>query len=170
MNEKELVLMAKDGNVKAFCILYDKYKKKLYNYAYYKLGNAEDAEDVVQDCVMTAFESINQLKKADSFQPWIFRILYCGCTVMIKEQMQKRNIDDIDDCRNISSIENEITIEREELKAALDILSEDEKNIVLLSVVAGLQSKEIAKISGYSAGNVRQKLSRSLTKMKRYLD
>ena len=48
--------------------------------------------------------------------------------------------------------------------------SEDEKNIVLLSVVAGLQSKEIAKISGYSAGNVRQKLSRSLAKMKRYLD
>ena len=33
MNEKELVLMAKDGNVKAFCVLYDRYKKKLYNYA-----------------------------------------------------------------------------------------------------------------------------------------
>ena len=170
MNEKELVLMAKDGNVKAFCVLYDRYKKKLYNYAYYKLGNAEDAQDVVQDCVMTAFESMHRLKKNDAFQPWIFRILYCGCTAMIKEQIKKRNIDDIEDYRNISSLDNELTIEREELKAALGILSEDEKNIVLLSVVAGLQSKEIAKISGYSAGNVRQKLSRSLAKMKRYLD
>ncbi len=89
---------------------------------------------------------------------------------MIKEQIQKRNIDDIEDYRNISSLDNELAIEREELKAALGIMSEDEKNIVLLSVVAGLQSKEIAKISGYSAGNVRQKLSRGLAKMKRYLD
>lgn len=169
MNEKELVLMAKNGNIKAFCLLYDKYKKKLYNYAYYKLGNADDAEDVVQDCVMTAFESIHQLKKADAFHSWIFRILYCGCTAAIKEQIQKRNMDDIDDYRNISSLDNEIAIEHTELKAALSILSEDEKNIVLLSVVAGLQSKEIAKISGYTAGNVRQKLSRSLAKMKRYL-
>ncbi len=145
MNEKELVLMAKDGNVKAFCMLYDKYKKKLYNYAYYKLGNAEDAEDVVQDCIMTAFESIHQLKKADAFQSWIFRILYCGCTAAIKEQIQKRNIDDIDDYKNISSFDNEIAIEREELKAALRILSEDEKNIVLLSVIAGLKARRLPK-------------------------
>lgn len=55
MNEKELVIKAKKGDINAFCLLYDMYKKKLYNYAYYKLGNSADAEDVVQDCVLTAF-------------------------------------------------------------------------------------------------------------------
>lgn len=38
MTEKELVLCAQAGDVDAFCTLYDRYKRKLYNYAYYKLG------------------------------------------------------------------------------------------------------------------------------------
>lgn len=47
MTEKELVLCAQAGDVDAFCTLYDRYKRKLYNYAYYKLGNTQDAEDAV---------------------------------------------------------------------------------------------------------------------------
>ena len=67
MNEKELVIKAKKGDINAFCLLYDMYKKKLYNYAYYKLGNSADAEDVVQDCVLTAFEQIHKLKNPEAF-------------------------------------------------------------------------------------------------------
>lgn len=169
MNEKELVIRAKKGNVDAFCILYDTYKRKLFNYAYYRLGNSEDAEDVVQDCMLTAFEQINNLKKPESFSSWLYTILYHGCMSAIKEQMKQRNNSNIDDYQNTLSYDNTADIEREELKQALSILGEDERNIVLLSVVVGLNSKEIAKITGFTSGNVRQKLSRSLSKMKRYL-
>lgn len=67
MSEKELVLKAQAGNVDAFCILYRKYKRKLYSYAFYKLGNEQDAEDAVSDCVLSAFEQIGSLKKAEAF-------------------------------------------------------------------------------------------------------
>ena len=87
----------------------------------------------------------------------------------IKAQIKQRETADIDDYQNILSYDNDSVIESEELKEALDILKEEEKNIVLLSVIGGLKSKEIAKITGLSAGNVRQKLSRSLAKMKKYL-
>ena len=60
MNEKELVSMAKNGDINAFCTLYGKYKNKLYSYAYYRLANREDAEDAVQNCVLTAFEQIGR--------------------------------------------------------------------------------------------------------------
>lgn len=166
MNDKELVISAKSGDVDAFCILYDKYKIKLYNYAYYKLGNSADAEDVVQDCMLTAFEQLGRLKKPEAFSSWIYTILYHGCMNAVKEQIKRRSHSDIEDYKNILSYDNTADIEREELKQALDILSEEEKNIVLLSVVVGLRSKEIAKITGFTAGNVRQKLSRSLSKMK----
>lgn len=169
MTEKDLVLKAKDGNVDAFCILYRKYKKKLYNYAFYKLGNSQDAEDAVSDCVLSAFEQIQDLKKAEAFSSWIFRILYCSCTVAIKEQIRQRNTDDIEFYKNIPSFDDSKAAEREDLRRALGILNDEERNIVLLSVVAGLKSKEIAKITGLTAGNVRQKLSRSLSKMKNYL-
>jgi RNA polymerase sigma-70 factor (ECF subfamily) len=169
MDEKQLVIQAKNGDVKSFCILYDNYKRKLYNYAYFKLGNSQDAEDVVQDCVLTAYEQLHKLKKPEAFSSWLFKILYFACISAIKTQIEKRNTFDIEDYENIISYDNNTDVERAELKQALDILSEDEKNIVLLSVVVGLNSKEIAKITGFTAVNVRQKLSRSLAKMKRYL-
>ena len=87
----------------------------------------------------------------------------------IKEQIKLRNTCDIEDYANAFSYNNTVDVEREELKQALNRLSEDDRNIVLLSVVVGLNSKEIAKITGFTAGNVRQRLSRSLSKMKRYL-
>lgn len=169
MNEVDLVTKAKLGDVKSFCTLYDIYKKKLYNYAFFKLGNRQDAEDVVQDCVLTAFEQIHKLKKAESFSPWIFKILYYGCCSGLSTKIAQKNTDDIDDYKNTISYTNLYDLESLELRDALDILKDDEKNIVLLAVIAGFNSKEIAKITGYSAGNVRQKLSRSLAKMRKYL-
>lgn len=169
MDEKELVLLAKQGDVKAFCALYDKYKRKLYSYAYFKLNNQQDAEDAVQDCALTAFEEISKLKNPDAFSAWIFRILYCACAAAIKRQIRRRETDDIDNYRNIAAADDSNIILRTDLKNAMEKLSDEEKNIVLLSVVAGLQSKEIAKITGLTAGNVRQKLSRSLAKMKNNL-
>ena len=44
-----------------------------------------------------------------------------------------------------------------------------DQNIILLSVVVGLKSKEVARITGLTAVNVRQRRSRSLAKMKRHL-
>ncbi len=169
MKEKEIVKKAIDGNVDAFCFLYGKYKSKLYSYAYYKLGNRSDAEDAVSDCVLSAFEQINKLKNPEAFSSWIFRILYCACTSAVKEQINQRNTDDIENYFNISS-DKDMFVEREELKQALSLLGEEERNIVLLTVIAGFNSKEIAKITGLSAVNVRQKRSRSLAKMRKELE
>ncbi len=169
MTEKKLVLLAQSGDINAFCCLYGKYKSKLYSYAYYKLGDLSDAEDAVSDCVLSAFEQIGKLKKAEAFPSWIFRILYCSCSALIKEQINRRSRDDIEEYVNISA-PSDMFIEREELKHALAILGEEERNIVLLSVVAGFNSKEIAKITGLTAVNVRQKLSRSLSKMRKELE
>ena len=169
MTEKDLVKKAISGDVDAFCSLYDKYKTKLFNYAYYKLGNTQDAEDVVQDCMLTAYEQIGKLKKPEAFSSWIYTILYHGCVSAVKEKAAKRNHSDIEEYSNIISYDNDINFEREEIKQALSILSEDDQSIILLSVVVGLKSKEVAKITGLTSGNVRQRLSRSLSKMKRYL-
>lgn len=169
MSEKELVVMAKAGNAKAFAQLYGIYKKKLYSYAFYRLGNAADAEDAVSDCVLSAFEQMHKLKKAEAFSSWIFRILYCCCTSAMKEQIRQRDTDNIDDYANTFAFAYDETNEQTELKQALKVLNDEEREIVLLSVVAGFKSKEISKISGLTAGSVRSKLSRSLAKLKEEL-
>lgn len=56
-----------------------------------------------------------------------------------------------------------------ELREALATLSEEEKDIVLLSAVAGYSSKEIGQITKLKPATVRSKLSRSLAKMREFL-
>ena len=84
--------------------------------------------------------------------------------------MRQRELDDIDTARQSSNLFTIMDESKTELAQALDILSSDEKEIVLLSVVGGFTSKEISKITGLTAGSVRSKLSRSLAKMRNYLE
>ncbi len=174
MEDKHLVISAKNGDSQAFAVLYGRYKDRLYRYAYYKLGSKEDAQDAVSDCILSAYRQISEIKRAESFTAWIFRILYCCCNEIIKQRINSRQSDSFDDMENMltANTENTIekTIEKTELQQALAILSDDEREIVLLSVVAGFTSKEIAGTCDLTAGSVRSKLSRSLKKMREFLE
>lgn len=166
VKKKELVLKAKEGDVDAFCSLYSEIKMELYRYAYYKLGNSHDAEDAVSDCVISAFEQISNLRKPEYFNAWIFKILSNKCNYYIKHQIFQRENENIDDVKNLQ-VEDE---HHTEVYEALEKLNPKEKELVLLSVVAGFNSKEIANIIGITAGGVRSKLSRSLKKMRKFLE
>ena len=56
-----------------------------------------------------------------------------------------------------------------ELAEALSQLKEEERDIVLLSIIGGLSSTEISALTGLASGSVRSKLSRSLAKMREFL-
>ncbi len=170
MNERELVLLSQSGDKDAFAQLYTLYKDKLYRYALYRLENQDDAEDAVSDAVYSAFYQIGQLKKPESFSAWIFRILYCSCAEIIKSRAERRKLKDINDMTEKLSYDMENTVNKTELSQALSILKPDEREIVLLSVISGLNSKEIGKICDMTSGSVRSKLSRSLSKMRNFLE
>ena len=170
MNEKELVLLSKGGNKEAFSELYSLYKDKLYRYAFYRLENRQDAEDAVSDAVYSAFYQIGRLKKPEAFSAWMFRILYFSCGEIIKARAKRRAMADINDMSEKLTYDMEETVNKTELQQALDILKDDEREIVLLSVVSGLNSKEISKICDMTPGSVRSKLSRSLAKMREFLE
>lgn len=169
MNEKQLVNKARQGDKESFCHLYAVYKDRLYRYAYYRLGNTADAEDAVADTIVSAYEQISSLRKNSAFCSWIFRILYANCSRYIQLQIQQRETVNIEDLENSISFSQSISNEKSDICQALDILNDDEKELVLLSVVAGLTSSEIADLTKLKAGSVRSKLSRSLAKMRGFL-
>ncbi len=169
MDEKQLVLNAKNGDKDAFCSLYSLYKNRLYRYALYRLGSPEDAEDAVSDCVLSAFKQMDKIKRPEAFSSWLFTILRFSCNAIINRQAISRKTADIDEMAETLSVSDESITEKTELHQALDILTDDEREIVLMSVVLGLNSKEVAKITDYTSGAVRSKLSRSLKKMKDFL-
>ena len=169
MNKSELLVAAQYGNKQAFCSLYALYKDKLFRYAFYRLNNKEDAEDAVQDCVLCAYRQISSLKNVKAFDSWIFKILSACCNEKLKHIINAKNSVEFDQAGMFLGVEN-TAIEKTELCEALGILNDEEKEIVLLSCVAGFKSREIASFMDMTAGSVRSKLSRSLNKMRTFLE
>ena len=169
MNKVELLSAAQKGDKQAFCSLYSLYKDKLYKYAFYRLNSKEDAEDAVQDCVLCAYRQISSLKNEKSFDSWIFKILSACCNEKLKHIINAKNSVDFEQAQMFISSDNK-AVEKTELSEALEKLDEEEKQIVLLSCVAGFKSREIASFMDMTAGSVRSKLSRSLKKMRTFLE
>lgn len=158
VNEREIVKKAKSGDKDAFCTLYGIYKDKLYRYAFYRLGSREDALDAVSDTIICAYEQIKNLRNADAFPAWIFKIHRITCLSYIKQQIRQRENSVLEDFSNSTSVAYEFDCVVTELEYALAQLKDDEREVVLLSVVAGFNSNEIAKVTDLTSGSVRSKL------------
>lgn len=166
-----LVSLAKDGDADAFGELYSLYKNEMYCYACSVVGNSDLAQDAVSEAVLAAFKEIKSLKKTESFKGWLFKILNIACRKQYKLANQFAPINDgviLDTDKQSNDIEQaELSIE---LNQALNILSEEEREIVLLRTVSEYGSREIAEALGLRDSTVRSKLKRALEKMRNYMN
>ena len=167
MDERTLVLRASGGDKEAFAALYTRYKDDLYRYAYFRLGDEEDARDAVSACIVAAYEGIYSLRAAAAFRSWIFRILYRCCCQYIAQQSERNNRADTAELERLAAPDDSLS---PELKEAFDVLDACDRDIVLLSAVAGYNSREIAAMIGMKPATVRSRLSRALAKMKQFLE
>jgi RNA polymerase sigma-70 factor, ECF subfamily len=74
-NELSLVLAAKSGDRSAFGKLAQQYQRQCAAVALRLLGNAHDAAELVQDALVKAFRSLDQLQQSERFGPWLMRIV-----------------------------------------------------------------------------------------------
>ena len=168
---KELVTLAKNGSAEAFGELYELYYKDMYCYACYVTGSESLAQDAVSDAVLSAFRQIKSLKKAEAFKGWIFKILCAACKRYYTEEQKRKSLVYLDDEESghpepmsFESIELSV-----ELRRALETLSAEEREIVLLSILGNYKSHEIADMLDCPSSTVRSKLKRSLEKLRTVL-
>ncbi len=172
MNEtllKNLIKDAQKGDAAAFGRLYAELSHELYRFALYYLRREQDAEDAVQDAALAAYKSIRYLKKTESFRSWFFKILSNEC----KKTLQKRAShpeEPADEFPTLADASGNDHALRFELAELMNALPDDDRQIVLLSVLEGYSSKEIAAIAGMKANTVRSRLSRSLHKLREELE
>ena len=147
-----------------FLELYEPVYKDMYRLAYYYLGNAQDAEDVVGETVLKAYEKFASLRKKEAFKSWIFTILVKQCMTFLRKKTVKGTSELIEEPSFETNLEDRAVAEE-----LLSVLSEEERQIVVLSVFGGYKGEEIAKILHIKHSTVRTKYRRALKKMERYL-
>ncbi|MBR3354253.1 MAG: sigma-70 family RNA polymerase sigma factor [Oscillospiraceae bacterium] len=166
MLEIELVKKAKEGDREAFAQLYTDVSRKLYSTAFYLLGRKEDAEDIVMDTVTDAFRSIQQLRDDSAFDRWIMRIL------INKAKKRRGNYIDepaeLDD--NIALVSSLDSEEKIIIWKAMKMISDEDRRILILGIIDGYKSEEIAQIMQMNTNTIRSKRKRALQKIRTILE
>lgn len=170
MNTKlpELVRQAKQGDAFAFARLYEEIYKDLYRFAYCTVKNTHTAEDVVSDSVLNAYENIHKLRKNESFCSWMFQIVANECKRQFRLQSKTvpYETDVVQDSPQLAADPTD----RLAIRQAFDLLNEQERLIVGLSLFGGYSGKEISHFLRKKESTVRSIKSRALEKMKHILE
>lgn len=168
-NTAALLKQAKEGNAAAFGALYALYAEQAYAYACAILKNTHAAEDAVQETCIKVYKGVRNIRNSDAFKAYFFKTLSNTAKTLLRRSTFCTVGEEITDSAPAPENTAQTAELRTDLAAALDKLTDEERQIVLLSAVAGLSSKEIADAVGLTAGAVRSKLSRSLQKLRTYL-
>ena len=71
-----LVEAARDGNLRAFGELVRRYENRLFHFIRERIGNREDAEDILQTSFVTAYRNLDRYRSSHRFSTWLFTIAY----------------------------------------------------------------------------------------------
>lgn len=145
-----------------FMVLYESVYQDLYRFAYYYMGNPQDAEDVVGETVLRAYEKFLTLRKESAFRPWIFKILVNQCNSYLKKHRMNRSYEIVEEPCYLPEL-SDVVVTKEMLSA----LSEEERRIVALAVFGGYKGEEIAGIMGQRHSTIRSKYRRALKKLEK---
>lgn len=170
MKDRSAVLAAKAvrGDSNAFGELYSLFSSEMYRYALYHLGSEEAARDAVQETALQAFRSIVKLRNEAAAKSWFFGILCNVCKQSLREKY-KADFSPLELCEEIKASDSD-TAQSIDLMRLISALDEQSREIVLLSIIGGYTSKEIASITGAAPGTVRSKLSRTLDSLRKQLE
>jgi RNA polymerase sigma factor (sigma-70 family) len=170
--DEKLLERAGRGDKEAFQELYRNTYRRVYGYVLSIVKDPGDAEEVLQETFVRVWTSCPNYQPQGKPLAWIFTIAKNECRMMFRSRKHDADVDieDLSD-REVADycpqVEN--AADREALNAALGILAEDERSIVLLHASAGMKHREIADAMRLPLSTVLSKYSRAMKKLQKYL-
>ena len=166
---KREVAAAKRGSTAAFGRLYAAHAAELYRFALWYVHNESDAEDAVQDAMLSAWEHIRALKKEEAFRSWLFKILANACKTQLRRE-NRLTVVSIEGDPVPETPAHEPAFENDAVGSLLAGLSQEDRAIVTMSVLGDFKSGEIGEALGMKSATVRSRLSRALRTLRTQLE
>ena len=162
-----LVNNAAKGSSEAFGQLYRLFIKQIYRYVYYQVGDKMTAEDITADVFFKALDHIDSCQgKEATFQAWLYRIAHNS--VIDYFRSRKRQLSMESEIFHLKQ-DNAKGIERRELFDIVSKLPANQRQIIILKFIAGLNNREIGKVLGKNEGAVRIMQMRALLSLRKKL-
>jgi RNA polymerase sigma-70 factor (ECF subfamily) len=181
--DADLVERARGGDLDAFGELVKRYESRVYRTARHIVDNDEDAEDVLQDAMLKAFQHLNSFQGQSKFYTWLVRIAVNESLMKLRKRKTSRTVS-LDE--NIETDEEPIVREiavwddtpelrygqsemREILDTAIKSLKPIFRTVFILRDVEELSTEETAEALGLSVAAVKSRLLRARLQLREKL-
>lgn len=171
------IKMLEAGDTNAFDELYDRYNLMLYRSAYLMTGNQYDAEDIIQETFLTAFQHIKELRDKTKLKSWLFRIMI---NLIHRQQAKKKreisdeNIVELIDSKDFRNSDYEDNPENMLLKMDfqnyLMQINVKRREALILYYYNEMSVREIAKICNCFEGTVKSRLHKGRLELRQKIN
>ena len=164
--EPKLIQRAQQGEPKVVGEIYERYQLAIFRYLYYKVGDLQTAEDLTSEVFI---RMINALPETNlnkfSFQAWLFRIAR-NLSIDHYRSTNKRKEIELDE-NQIPNHENPLDLVEqgltsEKLSLALDQLSTNQRDVIVMRFVNGMTIREVAQVMNRSQDSIKGLQRRAL--------
>jgi len=167
---QDLIDGCRNGDQKAQFQIYKLYYKAMYNTSLRIVSDTMEAEDIMQESFLSAFEKIETYSGTVSFGAWLKRIVINrSLDALNRRKMIFEDIEGHHEIRDTSSEETmyveDINSKIEEVKNAIERLPDGYRIILSLYLIEGYDHDEIAEILNISSSTSRSQLSRAKQKL-----
>lgn len=165
MSDDELIDRIKSGDEAAAEELIDRYYAAILRYCGWHCANQDRAEDLTQETFLKLFRSLPRYKGKNKFKSYLYTIANRLCI----DESRKMSFYSLEDAAEIADAKNEIAqVEhREEIERLLSVLSEVQREAVLLRFGQELGFAEIAEVMGGSRRTAQSRVRNALRLMKK---
>lgn len=173
MEEKDLICRAARGDAEAFRQLVEAYQTPAYRLAARMCG-PDSAEDVTQEAFLAAWRALPEFRGDCRFSTWLYRLVSNAAIDCLRREKKHRDTGDVDDLElpdggPSPQEQAERSDTRDAVRRALDRLSPEHRQVLLLRFMQELDYGEIARALDVSEGTVKSRINRAKSKLREVL-
>lgn len=167
LSDQEIIDSVRKGNESDYSIIINRYKNKAFSMLTRMLKNEFDAEEVLQDCFLKAYNSLSSFKGEAKFSTWFYRIVYNSALTKLSSQKRKieAEMTSVEDHFNLVSEYNSVDIEKKDINELvhkiINKLPEKYSAIITMFYLNEMSIEEISEVMQITVSNVKVMLHRS---------
>ena len=178
LSDSDLISRAQANDLEAFCLLAERYARRIHLLAFHYCRNAQDAEDLSQEVWLKAYQALRSFRSDSSFYTWLRRITINaflnhrrssffrkqGQTTMVQLLGFETEAPLESQSASPENIYNKLLFES--VVSALDELTPSQRLAFLLRHYEGMTYEEIANAMNCSVGTVKKGVWRAIGKLR----
>lgn len=170
-SDEALVLRARDGDYDAFEALFERHRQLVYRFAYQMTQRRDDAEDMVQEAFVRAYQNLHRYRDEAKFTTWLLRIVSNLCTDQARMSQRRTGLEQREasgalEWMTTGDFENPVeNLEqdrrREVLRKAIMALPEHHRQMIVMRDLEERDYNDIAAILGCTVGGAKLRVLRA---------